>query len=132
MPKNADKSDGDRPESSCLMEAATAHLEKAYWVLRQGIVAGMSMETNLASIEHRRQVEAITPFLDPEERKLLKRLERRLDRQLRTVGSALMTLEGALQVLERSRHAKLLNEEDRMAVERLKIIVAKIRDDYLR
>jgi hypothetical protein len=82
MCDDAQSGDTGRPAIPCLVEAAKSHLEQAFAILKQGMVVGMTLETNLASIEHHRQAKTMMPFLDPVKRKTIKRLERKRGRQL--------------------------------------------------
>jgi hypothetical protein len=122
--------DTDGQRNPCLFSAARHHLEQAYRIFEMNLLDGIDMETNLASTEHRRQVDAIKPFLEPADQKSLDRLDKRLERRLREAGALLLTIDGLVQSLNKPKLRRVLNEQDRGAIEQLKVISEKLTRFY--
>ena len=124
MHLNPDENSQPRP---CLVSVAREHLERAYGVLGNAIPHALNLDANLRSISHRRQMEAIKPFLDAADQKALQRLERKLDRRLRRVGQLLITIDDAVQQFRRREISVVLDDNDKATVERLNGISSKLR-----
>lgn len=114
----------------CLVSVAREHLERAYAVLGNAIPDKLDLDANLKSISHRRQMEAIKPFLDADEQKSLERHERRLDRRLRKVGQLLITIEDAVRQLRGREISGVLDDDDKTTVEQLTGISKKLRKAF--
>jgi hypothetical protein len=113
-----------------LLAVAQHHLKQAYRIFEMNILEGIDLDTNLASIEHRRQVDAIKPFLEPADQKSLDRLDRSLERRLREAGALLLTIDGLTKSLKKPKLRRVLDEQDLTIIEMLQSISAKLASYY--
>ena len=127
--QDPDHNTGDE-QNLCLLSVAQHHLKQAYRIFEINILEGIDLDTNLASMEHRRQVDAIKPFLEPADRKSLDRLDRSLERRLREAGTLLLTIDGLAKSLKKPKLRRVLDEQDLTIIERLKSISAKLESSY--